>query len=84
MACEECAGARACPQYHRRYDLRCPWCGARYVKQLRERDIPRKELDAWRARVMDDWEKFGHDRLQLRELAMQRALPVEPEGAKCR
>lgn len=82
MACEDCAGARASPEHHRRYDPRCLWCGARYVQQLRRLELPKKELDAWRVRVMDDWEKFGHDRMRLRELAMAKALPVEPSAGR--
>jgi hypothetical protein len=79
MACEDCAAARMNPEWYRRYAPSCLWCGARYVQQLRRLGLEKKVLDAWRTRVMDDWETFGHDRQHLRELALAKELPIEPE-----
>jgi hypothetical protein len=79
MACEDCAAARMNPEWYRRYTPSCLWCGARYVQQLRRLGLEKKALDAWRTRVMDDWEAFGHDRQQLRELALAKEIPLDPE-----
>jgi hypothetical protein len=80
MACEECARARANPDHHRVYDPACLWCGARYVKQLRQYYPGKTDLAEKRKAAMDVWERNGHDRVQLRELATAAALPLEPRG----
>ena len=77
--CQDCQAARISPAY-RRYDPLCLWCGACYVKQLRQVDVTPKAREDWRKRVMALWESFGHERSQLRELAMGEKLPYAPAG----
>lgn len=48
------------------------------MKQLRQLDLTRAKLEAWRVEVMNVWEKHGHDRLQIRALAMDKAIPYAP------
>jgi DNA-directed RNA polymerase subunit RPC12/RpoP len=86
MACDDCTAARAWPD-HRRFDLRCPYCGARYLQTLKTWPPPReidgrtettKQRQEWRAQVLRDWIAFGHDEQLLRELAAGEAVPLEP------
>jgi hypothetical protein len=89
MACAECFNARHSPDY-RVFDPLCLWCGARYFQRLRtappvtaqdgfrSRPETQDERKSWMTRVLDAWEKQGHDRARMRELAMADAIPYEP------
>ncbi len=85
--CSDCEAARLGPTY-RRYDPRCLYCGARYFQSLRTfptiqvkvdvsttRDETKEERKAWMSKVLDTWAKYGHDRTQLRDLAMGATVP---------
>jgi hypothetical protein len=81
--CDECTAVRAAPA-RRTYCLQCLYCGARYLQRLRTAPRVRSgtetnaERDAWRKKVLDDWEGYGHNRARMRELALGTEIPVEP------
>lgn len=92
MACDDCTYARE-SKTHRRFDLKCVHCGARYLRQLKtwppKRMLPNKggrgeheetpaERQAWRADVLRAWVEFGHDPQVLKDLAGGEAVPFEP------
>jgi hypothetical protein len=89
MTCTECQAAQQAPT-RRVYSPACLWCGARYFQSLRtfppvtvpdgtlERLETKEERKAWMERVLNAWEKQGHDRAHMRELAMAAEIPYEP------
>jgi hypothetical protein len=86
VACDDCGAARV-NTHHRRFDLKCPWCGARYLQTLKTWPAPRdmggrlettKERQAWRAQVLKDWSDFGHDAEHIKKLAAAEKVPFEP------
>jgi hypothetical protein len=76
MTCDCCNTARGFPEF-RQFNPACKWCGARYLKAVKT-VATGPQLDAWRASILETWEKHGHDRAQLRELAKPAGVPLAP------
>jgi hypothetical protein len=91
MACEECAAARLYPG-HRRFELKCLWCGARLIQSIKRLESPTKEERSARCKaVLADWLKYGHSEEEIRALAdaKEPALetadaPAVPVGKRCK
>lgn len=80
MTCTCCAASRETAGMHRMYDPACLHCGARLVMQLGGLLIGASEVKARRQAALDDWERHGHSRQAMRELAKGGALPLAPES----
>jgi hypothetical protein len=89
VSCEDCERARASFDW-KRYDLKCVYCGARYIAELntwprrlmgdgfKQHEETREERKAWRQKVVDDWTAYGHAEAQLLQLATAGKVPFEP------
>ena len=66
--CQDCKIAQENHEYTM-FNPACLYCGARLIQRLASLDITKADLHTRRKAVLDDWEKFGHKREQIRELA---------------
>lgn len=82
MKCE-CCKVAATNAYFSQFNPRCIWCGARYLKAVKLVASGQK-LEEWRLHILDTWEKAGHDRKKLAELAKPSGIPLEPVQEKGR
>lgn len=80
MTCECCTASRETGGLHRMYDPACLHCGARLVMQLGGLLIGASEVKARRQAVLDDWERHGHSRQAMRELAKGTTLPIASDN----
>lgn len=64
------------------YDPACRWCGARYFRSLqgwpRLEGETKEKRRAWQQQVLDTWAAQGHDRAELRTMAMEGPVPLAP------
>ncbi len=77
MTCDCCNIARGFAQY-REFSPACKWCGARYLKAVKT-VASGQALEKWRLHILDTWEKAGHSRAELAQLAKPAGVPLEPE-----
>lgn len=75
MQCHECEIAKDFHSYTL-FNRKCKWCGARLVQVLGTLDRSAAEIKRRRSAALDDWEQMGHDRAEVRSLAMG-ALALE-------
>lgn len=80
MACQCCAAARETKGAHRFFSPNCLWCGARLIKALGALPIAASECVARRRVVLADWMAYGHKEQELRALAKEQGVPLEPEA----
>lgn len=79
MPCDCCNTARSFPEY-RMFDPACLYCGARYIQFLGMGvfELPSTTVKALREKVLNDWEAHGHERVEIREIALVKELAVMP------
>lgn len=77
--CECCSRARQCPMYGV-FTPACLWCGARLFRRLGDLEpvVGARAVRQRRVTVLDDWERHGHSRTELRTLALGPDVPLEP------
>ena len=77
--CECCSRARQCPMYGV-FTPACLWCGARLFRRLGDLEpvVGARAVRQRRVTVLDDWERHGHSRTELRTLALGPDVPLAP------
>ncbi len=82
VSCYDCNAARITAGHHRYYNPACLWCGARLIQRIGKVGKTDAEITQRRRVVLADWMAAGHDETELRELAAQKTMAVEPVVGK--
>lgn len=81
MDCPECLIATDFHEY-RLFNPLCKFCGARILQVLGTLDTSAYEIKRRRVAMLDEWERFGHSRMEIRDLAKGAlALPTRAQAA---
>lgn len=81
--CSDCNNAKDAPLWSL-YSLGCIYCGARLIQNIKRLPptVSRDEKIERATRVADDWERWGHSRARLNELAAKGApYPALPPAS---